>query len=134
MAFVVIERRFLESVFAEDLGHCAREITIQHGGMDVAFAADSAGVSEAGSDAVDGFDNVFLCLGLGGERFKIAQGSAGEHGAGPGAEVFRGEFVAAYLTQIIIHIGRVDGVMSLAVFVLEQFVAGDVLTLANNFC
>ena len=118
----------------EGLQEFAAHVAVEHGGMDVALAADGGGVAELFGDLLDGLDDVLLRLGLGFEGFEFAQRQAGEDGACPGAKVLGGELLLGDGAQIVVHVGGVDSVQRavLVVDVLEEFVAGQVEAALHN--
>ena len=105
--------------------------------MDVALAADGGCVAETLGNVLDRLDDVSLRLGLGGEGLELLQHGVGENCACPGAEVFGGEAGVnggrGDLTQVIVDVGGINGVaLAFMVEILEELVAGDIKTAAND--
>lgn len=101
--------------------------------MDVALAADAGGVAKFHGDALDGLDDVLLGGAEGGRLGEFAQSECGEHGAGPGAEVFGGEVLAGDFFEIGVDVGGGDAAAAaVCVKVLEEFLAGDVAAFFNS--
>src|SRR5207237_9730626 len=76
--------------------------------MDVAFLAYRRSVAELVGHPCDGMDELFLGATRVRSGDRLAQESGREDRAGPGAQVFRGEVLAADVAQVRVHLGRVD--------------------------
>jgi hypothetical protein len=95
--------------------------------MDVALAADGFGVSEALGHRFDRTHDIALRLRRRRARRQRRELVGGEHGPGPGAEVFRGEILAAGVAHVGVHVRRVDHLpLAAGVDVLEQLVSRNV--------
>src|SRR6202171_566319 len=109
------------------------QIRAQQSRVDVVFAADRARIAEPVRDRVDGAKHVALRLPPGLRRPDRAKLLGGEHGAGPGAEIFRGDVAASGLAQVGIHVVRGDRLaLASGVQVLEQLLSRKVLALLHD--
>src|ERR671912_2182681 len=94
--------------------------------MDVALAAYRLRVAQQAGHGLDRLQQVLLGLRRG-VRGQLAQGSCGQHRPRPRAEVFRGEVLARDLSQVLVHVRRVDDLPGAGlVDVLKQLEPGEV--------
>jgi len=109
-------------------------VGLEQGGMDVALAADGFGVAEDVGDGFDGLDDISFGLALRTRGFEKTERVGGEGGAGPGAEIFGGEILAGDFAEVVVDFLAGDAVGgAVAVDVLKQLVAGEVLAAADDF-
>jgi hypothetical protein len=96
--------------------------------MHVALAADGHGIAEASGHPLHRAQDVLLRFLLRASVTQLAQRQGREHGARPGAEVFRGERLPRHLAQVVVHVARGHRALpALPVDVLEQLLARQVL-------
>ena len=95
--------------------------------MDVALAAHGNGVAETLRDGLNRARDVALRFGLRLERPKCSQRRGGHQRARPRPKIFRGEFGAGDLLEILVDVGRVDQLpLTGFVDVLKELVAGQI--------
>ena len=88
--------------------------------MHVALLTDRPGIAELLSDHLNGFDDITFSQSFRSNPFKIAQGSRCEHGACPGAKIFRRKIEASSRAQIIVDVAGTEAVpVSIGIDVLE---------------
>src|SRR5687767_11825572 len=108
-------------------------IGAEHSRMDVAAAADRAGVPELRRDRINGTHDVPLERGVRGRFRQIADGFRREHGPCPCPEVLRRERTTGDLTQVRVHSGGIDTLpLSLSVEILKQRLAGQLAQLPDD--
>src|SRR5437762_10989473 len=101
--------------------------------MDIAAPANRRGVAKMLSHLLDSAQDGLFALRLGLENLELLQGFGGEFCPGPCSEILGGDFLAGDLAQIVIHLGRADGVpIATIIEVLEQLISGQISAILDN--
>src|SRR5204862_5150922 len=91
------------------------------------------GVAKMLSHLLDSAQDGLFALRLGLENLELLQGFGGEFCPGPCSEVLGRDFFASDLAQIVIHLGRADGVpIAIIIEVLEQLISGQISAILDN--
>src|SRR5436309_256932 len=88
----------------QGLDKSAVEVSIDNVRVNVTFATDGRGVSQALRDGLDRLDDVLFRLRLAVKTLEFAQGHRAEDRAGPGAKIFGGEVLTRDCAQVCIHV------------------------------
>jgi len=106
-----LRRQFVERIrdltvrpLADRLHGFAFKVRIDYGRMNVALAADRAGIAKACGDRLDGIDDIRLRPAIGIELVECGQRLGGKDGPRPSPEVLGGEIISADLVQVGIDV------------------------------
>src|SRR5205807_5412222 len=98
-----------------------------HRGMDVALLRDGGRITELVGDPGDGANELLLGPARIRRSARLAEESSREDRPGPGAEILGAEILTADLSQVVVDVGRIDGLhLALVVDALEELLPGDV--------
>ena len=117
----------------ERLAEGAVEVGVEDCRMDVALAADGAGVAEPEGDGFDRRDDVLLGLRFRVELAELLEGLGGQDRSGPGPEVLGGELLAEHLAQVGVDVLGGDAVeLAVLAAVLEEVLPRQLLAALDD--
>src|ERR1051326_1606640 len=103
--------------------------------MDIAAPANRRGVTEVLRHLLESAQDGFFSLRLGVEKLELPQRFGREFCPGPGPKVLGRDLLAGDLAQILIHLGRADGVpIPLIIEVLEQLISRQISAVLDDAC
>src|ERR1051325_4567684 len=101
--------------------------------MEIAAPANRRGVTEVLRHLLDSSQDGFFSLRLGVEKLELPQCFGRELCPGPCSETLGCDLLAGDLAQIVICLGRADGVpIPLVIEVLEQLISGQISAILDN--
>jgi len=117
------------------LDHRSAKVGVQNRWVHITFSTDAGRVAETRRHILDRLHDVLLCLRLRFERLELLQHGAFQDRSRPVTKIFCRKILVGHLAQVVVYVRGIDRVVvPVAVDVLKQFVARDVLAALDNSC
>src|SRR5205085_6848516 len=101
--------------------------------MDIAAPANRRRVAKMLSHLLNRAQHGLFPLRIGVEKLEFLQGFGGEFCPGPRPKILGRDFFASDLAQIVIYLGRADGVpIAILIEVLEQLISRQISAILDN--